>query len=565
MERMTVDAFSLAVLHGSLIAIARDMKIMTMRTAYTQLWKEQGDLSCCLMNEDGEIVAQDPNGFPIHVTTMPLQLQGAVDAIGLDNLRPGDVLATNDPFIGGTHLPDVLIARPVFLEDELYAFACNRGHWADIGGMGPGSYSPATSDIHQEGIFIPPVKLFRAGQPDPGMFEMIMSNIRNRSTGLGDLRAQYASCETAQRRLHALASRYGLGTLRDAMTEIITRSERMTRARIAGFPDGTYHARDCLDGDGQSSRKTWIDVRIDIRGSDMVVDLTGSSEQSSGGMNCSHSAAASAVQYAIKSISDPENPPNAGSYRPVIVRTRPGTLVDARKPASMVGFGDVCYRVLDATMTALAGAVGDRAIASGSGSTGTAVIAGRRSREEGGGSFTTLELSSGAYGARALRDGMNAIRYGPGNAGHIPIEADEMENPLFFKAYEIVPDTGGAGRFRGGNGFVRAFRVEADGARLCLCADRHETRPPGLCGGRPGTAARYVLDPGSERERVLESKTPYLDLAPGTLVHLQSAGGGGYGDPGDRDPVRVAQDLKDGYITGKAAREDYGRSADPEE
>ncbi len=561
---MTVDAFSLAVLHGSLIAIARDMKIMTMRTAYTQLWKEQGDLSCCLMDEDGEIVAQDPNGFPIHVTTMPLQLQGALEAVGRGNLRPGDVLATNDPFIGGTHLPDVLVARPVFVEDELCAFACNRGHWADIGGMGPGSYSPATSDIHQEGIFIPPVKLFEAGRPNPGVFEMIMSNIRNRSVGLGDMRAQYASCETAGRRLAALAARYGLGALKAAMGEIIARSERLTRARIAEFPDGTYRARDCLDGDGRSDRKAWVEVRIDIRGSDIVADLTGSSEQSAGGMNCSRSAAASAVQYAIKSISDPENPPNAGSYRPVAVRTRPGTLVDARKPASMVGFGEVCYRVLDATMAALAGAVGDRAIASGSGSTGTVVIAGRR-REGGEGHFTSLELSSGAYGARASRDGMNAIRYGPGNAGHVPIEADEMENPLFFEAYEIVPDTGGAGRFRGGNGFVRAFRVEAGGARICLCADRHDTQPPGLSGGRPGAAARYLLDPGSGRERVLPSKTPYIDLAPGTLVHLQSAGGGGYGDPGGRDPAHIAEDLKDGYVTGEGARADYGFTGDPGE
>ena len=555
---MTIDAFTLAVLHGSLVAIARDMKIMTMRTAYTQLWKEQGDLSCCLMNGDGEIIAQDPNGFPIHVTTMPVQLQGAVAAIGRENLRPGDVLATNDPFIGGTHLPDVLIARPVFHRGKLYAYACNRGHWADIGGMGPGSYSPATSDIHQEGIFIPPVKLFEAGRPNRGVLEMIMSNIRNRSIGLGDLRAQYASCETAERRLDTLVARYGFDTLRAAMTSIVARAERMTRARIADFPDGDYHARDCLDGDGRSEDRTWVDVRITIRGSDIVADLRDSSDQSSGGMNCSHSAAASAVQYAIKSITDPENPPNAGSYSPITVVTRPGSLVDARKPGSMVGFGDVCYRVLDATMAAIAGAIGDRAIASGSGSTGTAVIAGRRQATGDGDYFTTIELSSGAYGARATRDGLNAIRYGPGNAGHIPIEADEMENPLFFEAYEIVPDTGGAGRFRGGNGFVRAFRVEAEGAQLCLCADRHDTPPPGLFGGQPGTTARYVLDPGTDRERFLSSKTPYVDLEPGTLVHVQSAGGGGYGDPRERDPALIARDLKNGYVTEAGARVAYG-------
>ena len=558
---MSVDAFTLAVIHSSLIAIARDMKIMTMRTAYTQLWKEQGDLSCCLMDAAGDIIAQDPNGFPIHVTTMPLQLQGMVKILGRENLRPGDVLATNDPFIGGTHLPDVLIARPLFHQDELYAYACNRGHWADIGGMGPGSYSPATNDIHQEGIFIPPVKLFEAGKANTGVLEMIMSNIRNRSVGVGDLRSQYASCETAERRLAALIDRYGFDNLRLGMTEIVTRSEQMTRARITEFPDGDYHARDCLDGDGRLENKIWIDVKIAIRGSDIVVDLSDSSDQSTGGMNCSFSAAVSAVQYAIKSITDPENPPNAGSYKPITVITRSGSLVDAKKPGSMIGFGDVCYRVLDATMAAIAGAIGDRAIASGSGSTGTAVIAGRQHRANGDHYFTTIELSSGAYGARATRDGMNAIRYGPGNAGHIPIEADEIENPLFFEAYEIVPDTGGAGRHRGGNGFVRAFRVQTDRAQICLCADRHDTPPPGLFGGQPGATARYILDPGTNRERVLPSKTAYIDLEPDTLVLVQSAGGGGYGNPLERDAARVANDLKNGYISAEEAAAAYGYTA----
>ena len=555
---MTLDAFTLAVLQSSLISVARDMKVMTMRTAYTQLWKEQGDLSCCLMDAEGDIVAQDPNGFPIHVTTMPLQLQGAVAAIGRETLRPGDVLATNDPYIGGTHLPDVLIARPLFHEGALYGYACNRGHWADIGGMGPGSYSPATTDIHQEGILIPPVKLFEAGRPNPGVFEMIMSNIRNRPVGMGDLRAQYASCLTAERRLAALVARYGFATVTGAMAEMIARAETLTRAQIAGFPDGSYHARDCLDGDGHSEEPAWVDVRVTIAGSDIEVDLTGSGPQSSGGMNCSSSAAASAVQYAIKLVTDPENPPNAGSYRPIVVKTRPGTLVDAGRPASIVGFGDVCYRVFDATMAAIAGAIGPRAMASGSGSTGTAVVAGRKRGASGDRYFTTLELSSGAYGARATRDGLNAIRYGPGNAGHIPIEADELENPLFFEAYEILADTGGAGTFRGGNGFERRFRVSGDGIQLCLCADRHRTPPPGLAGGRPGRPARYVLDPGTPRERTLPSKTPYVDLPDGTVVSLRSAGGGGYGDVGGRDPARVAEDVHDGYVTAATARAVYG-------
>jgi len=553
MSSNRLDSFTLAVIHSSLIGIARDMKILTMRTAYTELWKEQGDLSCCLMDAAGDIIAQDPNGFPIHVTTMPLQLKGMLAAIGVSTLKPGDVLATNDPYIGGTHLPDVLIARPLFHEGELYGYACNRGHWADIGGMGPGSYSPATTDIHQEGVFIPPVKLFEEGRVNTGVLAMIISNIRNRSVGHGDLRAQYASCSSAERRFAALIARYGIGTIKRAMIEIVDRAEEHTRARIAEFPDGVYHARDCLDGDGIVSDPRWVDVRITISGSDLTVDLTASDLQSTGGMNCSRSAAISAVQFAIKAVTDPENPPNAGSYRPIRVETKSGTLCDAEQPASMIGFGEVTYRVMDATLAALAPALGRKAVASGSGSTGTVCVTGRMRRPNGDRYFTTLELSSGAHGARTFADGHNAMRCGAGNAGSVPIEADEMTNPLLFEMFEIAPDTGGAGKFRGGNGFVRSYRMLAD-AKLCICADRHVTSPPGLLGGKSGTPARYVLDPGTDHERALSSKTPYVALPKGTLVHTQSAGGGGFGDPKDRDPERVRADLRNGYVTSEGAK-----------
>ena len=556
---MTIDSFSLAVIQNSLIGIARDMKIMTMRTAYTQLWKEQGDLSCCIMDAQGEIIAQDPNGFPIHVTTMPLQLQGLIERIGIDNLFPGDVLITNDPFLGGTHLPDVLIARPLFYLDNLYAFACNRGHWADIGGMGPGSYSPATSEIYQEGILIPPVKLFEKGKQNTSIFEMILSNIRNRKIGLGDLRSQYASCELAQRRCEELIKKYDISLINDSMREIIKRSENMTRDKISNFPDGRYSARDCLDGDGLTEETIWVEVVIEIKGSNIEIDLSNSSKQSSGAMNCSYSASASAVQYAIKSITDPENPPNAGSYKPIKVKTKTGTLVDAQFPCSIVGFGEVCYRVFDATMKALSTAIGDKAIASGSGSTGTVVISGFHKGQYGEKYFSSIELSSGAYGARANSDGINAIRYGPGNAGHIPIEADEMENPIFFEAYEIVPDTGGAGQHRGGNAFIRKFRVDAERSKICICADRHMTAPPGLFGGQSGSKAIYKLQDLNKKNafKLLPSKTPYIELEKNTSVSLQSAGGGGFGDPMAREKSKVIEDLKNGYITEECAKKYY--------
>jgi N-methylhydantoinase B len=556
---VSIDAFTLAVIQNALIGVAYEMKLMTMRAAYTQLWKEQGDLSCCVMDGDGEIVAQDPTSFPVHVTTMPFQLQGLIEGIGRDNIRPGDVLATNDPYLGGTHLPDVLLARPLFWEGELYGYLCNRGHWADIGGMGPGSYSPATKELIQEGIVIPPVKLFVGDTLQKGIVDLIIRNVRDSSVALGDMRAQYASCFTGERRLNDVIKRYGIGTIRAAMQEILTRSEQLTRARIAGFKEGEYHARDCLDGDGFSDEPQWIDSRVTISGSDITVDLSASSPQSRGGMNCSRASAISGVQYAIKAITDPENPPNAGSYRPIKVITQPGTLCDARPPGSMVGYGEVTYRVLDATMRALSEAAPSAVLASGSGSTGTTVIGGGDTRPNARKPFfLTLELSSGAYGARATKDGINAIRYGAGNAGHVPIEADEMANPILFERYEVMADTGGAGRFRGGNGFCRVFRVLADRASICICADRHRTQPPGLFGGRPGTTARYVLDPGQPSERHLPSKTPYVPLEAGTLIWLQSAGGGGYGNPRERDPKLIERDLRDGYITEEFAAREYG-------
>jgi len=556
---MAIDAFTLAVIQNALIGVSHEMKLMTMRAAYTQLWKEQGDLSCCVMDAAGEIVAQDPTGFPIHVTTMPFQLHGLISSIGADNIRPGDMLMTNDPFLGGTHLPDVLLARPLFWKGELYGYLCNRGHWADIGGMGPGSYSPATRELIQEGIVIPPVKLFENDQLQKPLVDLVVRNVRNASVAMGDMRAQYASCFSGERRLNELIGRYGLDTVREAMREVLARSEQLTRSRIAGFRSGVYRARDCIDGDGFSNDPQWIEATVTVSGSSITVDLSASSNQSRGGMKCSRASAISGVQYAIKSITDPENPPNAGSYRPITVITRPGTLCDAQPPGSMVGYGEVTYRVLDTVMRALAEAAPTAVLASGSGSTGTAVIGGTDSRPEARKrQFLTLELSSGAYGARATRDGINAIRYGAGNAGHVPIEADEMENPLLFERYEVVANTGGAGTFRGGNGFCRVFRVLADGASICLCADRHQSQPPGLFGGAAGTTARYVLDPGTPDERVLSSKTPYLPLRQGTLVWLQSAGGGGYGSPAQRDRSLIERDLQDGYISLDHAREVYG-------
>lgn len=549
----TIDPFTLEIIHRSLISIAREMKIATMRTAYTQLWKEQGDLSCCIMDSEGLIIAQDPLGFPVHMTTMPDQLQGMLSKMNVDELAEGDVLMTNDPFLGGSHLPDVLVARPIFADGVLYAFACNRGHWADIGGGGPGSYSPSTTEILQEGVLIPPVKIYSRGVINTDVVELLMHNVRNRRNAEGDMRAQLASCIVAERRLSDLIARYGAATVTASMTAILIRSEELARLKLSEFKEGTYSFTDRVDGDGITDTPVHIELKLTVAPDELVADLSGCAPSSRGGMNCSRAAAVAGVQYAVKCLTDPENPPNSGSYRPVRVITMPGTVVDAQPPSAMVGYGEVVYRVMDLAFRALSESAPHKAVAAGSGSTGTVVVSGTRAGTTSE-YFAAIELSSGATGGHVRGDGNNAVRYGVGNAGHIPIEADEMENPFYFLKYEIVPDTGGSGKHRGGNAFCRVFRVDSDQAMITLCADRDITAPPGLSGGLQGSTARYILNPGMENEEVLASKSSYIPLEKGTVVHLQSAGGGGYGDPLERDPQAIEDDLRDGYISGGNSR-----------
>ena len=549
------DTFTVENIHGALVSIARDMKIATMRTAYTQLWKEQGDLSCCLMDRAGQIVTQDPMGFPVHMTTMPEQLQGLIAKFDAVNLSPGDLLVTNDPYLGGTHLPDVLIVKPMFWQGQLFGYACNRGHWADIGGAGPGSYSPTNRELYQEGLIIPPTKLFDAGVRNDGAVELILRNVRNTERALGDLRAQYASCQIAEWRAQRLVEKYGLATVEETMQVVLDRSERSARIGIGKLPDGVYESVDCVDGDGLTDRDVEIRVKVVVDGDELRVDLTNCAEQSDGGMNCTRAAALAAVQYAVKCIVDPDELPNSGSYRPVSLVTVAGTVVDAVPPGAVVGFGEIVYRVMDTTFAALAKADPARAVAPGSGSTGTVLVAGKR---EGGGDFTAIELSSGAWGATGMGDGPDAMRYGVGNAGHIPLEADELENPFLFERYEIVQDTGGAGRFRGGNGFCRSFRVLADQISVTLCADRHRSGPPGVHGGRPGASAVYYIQLESGEVQRLSSKTAYVPVPRGSVVHLQSAGGGGVGDPQERDRDDIIRDVRNGYVSAEAASASYG-------
>lgn len=455
MHRLSVDPITFEVIRNALLTATAEMKVVVMRASYSSIWREGGDLSCGLLTMSAELVAQGPADLPCHLATMPFSAKGALKKIPIDTLRPGDVLFNNAPEWGNNHLPDCLMMKPIFFKDEIAGFSAVRGHWADIGGIGPGSYSTATTDYLQEGLRIPPVKIYKEGRIDGELVDLILANTRGRSQRYGDLRAQYAGCVVGERKVIDLLEKYGRDTVLSCMEGILDHSEMLTRAEIEKIPDGTYCFTDYCDGDGVVYEPIKIQLALMIRGSDVVVDFTGTQEQVVGGMNAPLAVTASSVQFAIKAATDPWNPANSGCYRPVRVIAPEGTIVNPKLPASVVaGNHETAMGIVAAVFGALdqaSVANPERVIAAGSGSSVVIIFAGRDQVFEKKGNYDMFSaVQGGAWGARYNKDGISAMRDGVGNTGNTPIEVIETEYPIMIESYELVMDGGGFGKFRGG-------------------------------------------------------------------------------------------------------------------
>jgi len=564
-----VDPVTLEVLRNAAAAVAEEMNATLVRTAYSPNVTDRRDCSCALFDADGAMVAQAEN-IPVHLGAMPHSVAAAIEAFPPDTLEPGDAVLLNDPFHGGAHLPDLTLVSPIFhgiegdegvgeaADPELVGFAANRAHHADVGGARAGSVAADSTEIYQEGVRIPPVKLVSAGEENEAVLALLLANVRTPEERRGDLGAQRAANETARRRVRELVDRHGLATYREATVEIQDYAERRMRSAIADLPDGDYAFEDVLDDDGRGNEDLAIAATVTVDGESIRADFDGTAAQTEGPLNAPIAVTASATYYAVRCLTDPEIPPNAGCYRPIDVDAPEGTIVNAQPPAAVVGGNlEVSQRVVDVVLGAMGEAAPERAVAAGQGTMNNLTLGGTDPRD--GSAYAFYETQGGGSGGWAAGDGMDAVHVHMSNTRNTPAEVLETAYPVRVRRYALRPDSDGAGEYRGGLGVRREIEVLAD-TDCSLLGDRRRNAPYGVHGGEPGAPGADVLVRDGE-ERRLDAKVT-LDLEPGDVLSIRTPGGGGYGDPADRDPEAVARDLRLGKLTPDAAHERYGVEPD---
>ena len=556
---MRTDPVTLEVLRYSLQAIAEEMGVCIRRTSYSTNIKARADYSCALFDRSKRAIVQALHN-PAHLGAMYLVVPRALELYGTENLEEGDVILINDPYSGGTHLPDCVVISPSFTESEITGYVANLAHHVDVGGMTPGSTPGVSTEIYQEGIIIPPVKLVKKGKIDNDILRLIVRNTRAPTENAGDFRAQIAGAKLGDNRLQSLVAKYGLNVVLDCMEDLLNYSERRMRSEIEKFPEGTYSAEDYLDDDGVTGKPVKIAVDITIKGPSATVDFSRSDKQRKGNVNTVLSRSTSKAYYVMKCLADPENdiPINRGAFRPIDVIAPEGTVVNASHPAACVGGSETDYRIIDSMILALSKAIPDRVMAAAKGSVTNVSFGGidPRTRRV----YAFYESVGGGYGARPMKDGLDGVQIHCANTKNTPIEELEANWPVLVERYELVQDSDGAGKFRGGLGIRRDFKFVEHEAVFSVLTDRGKFSPYGLFGGLPGRTHKTIVNPDSSSPNELSTKAT-VTLEPNSVVSVQTAGGGGYGNPRQRDHSAVMADLRDGKISIEKARAVYGLEA----
>ncbi|MDL5361562.1 hydantoinase B/oxoprolinase family protein [Halalkalicoccus sp. NIPERK01] len=526
-----MDAITLEILRNQLESIAEEMGQVLITGAYSPNIKERRDCSTALFDSAGRMVAQAEH-IPVHLGAMP----EAVETVRERDPHPGDVYVLNDPFAGGTHLPDITMVSPLTVREEIVGYAVSRAHHADVGGSTPGSMPAGAREIYEEGLRLPAVRLVSEGETNDDVMDLLLANVRNAGERRADLRAQLAANDRAEERLGDLFAEHGEGVVREGFDAVIDYSRERIESEIRDLPDGTYEATDVMEGDGISEEDIPIEAAVTIEGESIGVDFSGTAAQVPGNVNAPLAVAKSAVYFVVRCVTDPEIPPNHGCYAPVSVRAPEGSLLNPRSPAAVVGGNvETSQRVTDTVFLALAKAAPERVPAQGQGTMNNLTVGGRS------GEFAYYETIGGGFGARAGKDGMDGVQVGMTNTLNTPIESLETEYPLRVEEYSLRANSGGRGRYRGGLGLVRSVRVE-ENATVSLLTERRRYGPRGVAGGEDGTPGENLI-----AGKAVPAKTT-RDVPAGTLITVRTPGGGGHGDPAERDSTLAERDRENGVV-----------------
>lgn len=551
---MAISPIDAEILRNAMASIADEMYIALMKASYSTNIKERRDHSTALFDPEGRVVVQGES-MPLHLASMLGLVEVVLEKYGKDGVHPGDMFMSNDPYVGrGSHLPDVAVAAPIFHEGRLVMFACNIAHHADIGGMSPGSMAGGMTEIYQEGLRIPPVRLMKDGEVVRDVMDMVLLNVRVPEERLGDYNAQIASNQLAVRRAAPLIGRWGADRIAEGCDAIVSAVARRTRAAIGDLPDGVYRFEDVVDDDGLSRRNIRIRLSVTVSGDEIEFDFDGTEPQVEGNNNVTMAGLQATCLYCMKVLLDPDCPQNHGMLDPVRIRAPEGSIVNAAFPAASAARAQTAQRIVDVIFGALAPACPDRIIAASNGANTSAAFFGRGPD---GKYYVYLETLGGGAGARSYKDGTDGVQVHMTNTSNLPIEALETEYPLMIERYELVEDSGGEGRHRGGLGLRRDYRPIGHETTFSGQGERFVNPPWGIAGGGPGGTGRFAVLHGSGEERRLSSKPSTLRVGPDGTISVITAGAGGFGEPAHRTRQALDEDVASGKFSSAFIAERY--------
>jgi N-methylhydantoinase B len=549
---VSVDPITVEIVRNAFVAAADEMNATLIRSAYTPIIYEGKDCSVALLDANHRILGQSA-GLPIFLGNLEICVGLTEERYGREVWQPGDVWIVNDSFLTGTHLNDMTVYAPIFFEGELVGFSASRAHWLDIGAKDPGGPMDST-EIYQEGLRVPPLRVVVGGEIRRDITELIGLNSRFPYPTLGDLHAQIAVARTGERRLQAILERYGRATVEAVRDQIFEQAERLDREAVAAIPDGTYRAEGCLDNDGVGDDPCWIRVEVIVAGETMTIDLSGCDDAFRGSINCGEAQAVSACRVAFKLLINPEKPINGGTFRPLTVVVRKGSVLAAEEPSACQWYFSPLGLLIDLVAAALAPVMPAQVAGASYGDSMITLITGVDPRQR---QFVHVEANVGGWGAWEGSDGESAlINSVNGSIKDFPIEVVESRYPLRIRTYGLRPDSAGAGRWRGGLGIVREWVIDCDDAWLSLWYERSQTPAWGLFGGGAGQPSYVLLNPGTEREQRIQ-KVNRKRLERGDVIRCLTGGGGGFGEVSQRDRSAIEADLAEGLLSDDEAARVY--------